>query len=264
MTRFTLLSLAFLAGASTAVAATAQDSFDLKKGTSQPQPSAQALARKVSDCAGERFVFAWGAGADPTKVTLCSDPGATPDEIAEMLSEGAAKIEAAKSIAEDRRIALVQQIRAKIAEVRARKSKSDPALPVEALRSNVPAMPKPLPPRAVEASGVAPGMLIRPQLGFHCYTPGEIGSGGECVTLNRDTRITVKAGEPLKDAVTVRYIRNGEYRAETALGNLRKGQSLRFTLPTPVCKGVPEAEIEMEITRAGRVVGKEGPFLLHC
>jgi hypothetical protein len=264
MTRFALLSLAFLAG-TTAAAAAAQDSFDLKKGVTPNQPSAQALARKVNDCAGERFVFAWGAGADPTKVTLCSDPGASPDEIAAMLSQGAAKIEATKSIAEDRRIALVQQIRAKIEEVRARKKAvSDPSLPVEALRSNVPALPKPLPPRAVQASGVSPALLARPQLGFHCYTPGEIGTGGECVTLNRDTRITVKAGEPLKDAVTVRYIRNGEFRAETALGALRKGQSLRFTLPTPVCKGVPEAEIELEITRAGRVVGKEGPFLLHC
>lgn len=80
------------------------------------QPSAEQ-AKKVAACEGEKFVFAWGAGAKPTRITLCSDKGATPAEVVTMLRSAAAKIQQLTSIAEDRRVALVQQIEAKAAEI---------------------------------------------------------------------------------------------------------------------------------------------------
>lgn len=85
--------------------------------TATAQPSAAEQAKKVAACEGEKFVFAWGAGAKPTRITLCSDKGATPAEVVTMLRSAAAKIQQLTSIAEDRRVALVQQIEAKAAEI---------------------------------------------------------------------------------------------------------------------------------------------------
>lgn len=79
---------------------------------------------KVVDCAGEKFVFAWGAGAHPTKVTLCGEKGATTDQLVRMIGEAADKIEATKGISEDRRNALVHQMRSKIDELQAKEAQS--------------------------------------------------------------------------------------------------------------------------------------------
>lgn len=114
MTRFALLSFALLLG----TPAAAQEQT-----LSEPAPDGQFdLAREkakgqVVDCAGEKFVFAWGAGAHPTKVTLCGEKGATTDEIIRLIGDAADKIEATAAISEDRRTALVHQMRSKIAEL---------------------------------------------------------------------------------------------------------------------------------------------------
>ena len=114
MTAFALLSIALLSG--TAEAAQEQAS------SPPPQSRAVDLAKeKVRECAGEKFVFAWGAGAHPTKVTLCSDRDASTEQVIRMIGDAADKIEAAPGIPEDRRTALVQQMRAKIAELEAGK-----------------------------------------------------------------------------------------------------------------------------------------------
>jgi hypothetical protein len=78
---------------------------------------------KVLDCAGEKFVFAWGAGAHPTKVTLCGEKGATTDQLVRMIGDAADKIEATTGIPEDRRKALVHQMHSKIDELQAREAK---------------------------------------------------------------------------------------------------------------------------------------------
>lgn len=237
------------------------------------------LARKkVVDCEGQKFLFSWGAGSRPTKVTLCSKKDATPDELVKMLDDAAVKLQGTVSIAEDRRIAIVQQIRARIAEIRsaqaAKAASAQVALRVPpvpraeaTISSAVPApiySPAPvLAPRPVAAA--TPALLApKPRLTFECYTPGDIGSGGPCTTLSRDTRLTVKAGEPLAAGTGLRFRRYGETRAEVALNQLRKGQSVRLVVPRQVCGGVVEAEVEIQVIRGGNALDTRGPYLLRC
>lgn len=232
------------------------------------------LARKkVVECEGEKFVFAWGAGARPTKVTLCSKEDATPDEVVQMLDDAATKLEQTESIPEDRRVAIVQQIRAKISELKGVSAAA--AAPVAAGPAAVAQLPATTIARAPVPRTVAPRpstigvaatpvLASTPRLSFECYTPGEIGSGGPCTTLGRDTRLTVKAGEALAGATALRFVRNGQSRAELALAQMRKGQVVRLTLPREVCRGVSEAETEIQVVRGGRVVDSIGPYLLRC
>lgn len=233
------------------------------------------LARKkVVDCEGQKFVFSWGAGANPTRVTLCSKKDATPDELVKMLDDAASKLALTASIAEDRRTGIVQQIRAKIAEVKstaagAQRSAAVAEIPayVRPAATFVPVPTAPVyKPGAVAVAPPPPPRLLgpKPRLTFECYTPGEIGRGGPCTTLGRDTRLTVKAGEPLAGGTMLRFRRYGETRAEVALAALRQGQSVRMTLPRQVCGGVVEAEVEIQIARAGSAVDTRGPYLLRC
>ena len=291
MTRYTPLLAALLL----AVPAAAQDSAEPGgEATAAATPDAEPLPdlinsrsdpqdfdlarKKVVDCAGEKFIFSWGAGARPTKVTLCSKENATPDEVVQMLDEAATKLEGTASIAEDRRIAIVKQIRAKIAEVKATSGASAPPPALAGIRANVPATTA-APPSAYPVSQVPvapvytpkpvqvasrPLLGPKPKLTFECYTPGDIGSGGPCTTLGRDTRLTVKAGEPLVGGTTLRFRRNGETRAEVALSDMRKGQSVRLVMPQQVCGGVVEAEVEIQVDRRGSPIDERGPYLLRC
>lgn len=247
---------------------------------SDANPEDFDLARKkVVDCEGEKFLFSWGAGAQPTKVTLCSKKDATPDELVKMLDDAATKLEGAVSIAEDRRIAIIQQIRAKIAEIKATAAAASPPAAAAQGPSDVPkaaaairppvAAPSPysaipvLAPRPVTVAA-PPQLAAKPRLTFKCYTPGDIGSGGPCTIIGRDTRLTIGADEPLAGGTALRFRRYGETRAEVALNPMRKGQSVRLVIPQKVCAGVVEAEVEIQVTRGGNSVDTRGPFLLRC
>ncbi|MGI8705602.1 MAG: hypothetical protein ACR2JJ_07390 [Sphingomicrobium sp.] len=241
---------------------------------SQTAPEDYDVARKkVVECEGEKFVFSWGAGARPTKVTLCSKQGATPDEVIRMLDDAATKLEQAEGIAEDRRVAIVQQIRAKISELQGATAAAaaPPAEPTSAVAqlptpASRPAVPPAVAPATSNIAAVAttPVFATKPRLSFECYTPGDFGTGGPCATLGRDTRLTVKAGEVLAGATALRFVRNGQSRAELEIAQMRKGQSVRLTLPRAVCTGVVKAETEIHIVRGGRVVDSIGPYLLRC
>lgn len=230
----------------------------------------EAAARKVLECEGEKFVFAWGAGSNPTRVTLCGNKGATREETIAMLEEAAGKLERNTSISEDRRVALVQQIRGKIAEIKGIES----AKPIAARPVTVPGVTplKPIAPRPAVSSSVTAGsaasssvlLLPKPRLAFECYTPGDIGSGGPCVAFNRETRLTVKASEPIPAATSLRFTRNRDFKAEIAIGPMRKGQSKRLIIPRQVCGGVVETEIEVQVTRGNHVVDTRGPYLMRC
>ncbi|HEU5482155.1 MAG TPA: hypothetical protein VFU80_03545 [Sphingomicrobium sp.] len=237
--------------------------------------------KKVVDCEGEKFVFAWGAGARPTKVTLCSNKDSTPDEVIRMLEESAAKLEVTASIEEDRRIMIVKQIRAKIAELQKIRDAAPPPAavaeapilspgpapiavqPIVPQPAPQPAIAVPAPPRPVPVAArrILPA---KPSLAFECYTPGEIGSGGPCTILGRDTRLTLKAREAVAAGMSLRFVRNGETRAEIPLDPMRKGQSARIMLPRALCTGVSETEAKVQIFNGGHAFDLIGPFLLRC
>ena len=270
MTRFAIIPLALLLAAP----ALAQDpptpliAAPPALGETKSDESAAEAARKVSQCDGERFVFAWGAGASPTKVTLCGDKGASHEQIVRMLEDAARKLEGTTGLAEDRRTALVQQIRGKITELEKARASRTMETPEPSrsspLVSTVPPLPRPKSgaPAATTASSAL--LLPKPRLSFECYTPGEIGVGGECIVFSRDTRLTVKAGELIQPATSLRFIRNRDFRAEVQIGPMRKGQAKRVTLPQEVCRGVVEAEIEIAVARGTHVVDTRGPYLMRC
>ncbi|MFP5328935.1 MAG: hypothetical protein ACLGHC_02190 [Alphaproteobacteria bacterium] len=235
----------------------------------------EVAAQKVLQCEGEKFVFAWGAGSNPTKVTLCAKKGASREETIAMLEEAASKLESNTNIAEDRRIPIVQQIRGKIAELRGVETANVAATkPAVAKPVSVPgitplkpiAPPPPAPPSVHAASTPSSSVLLlpKPKLSFECYTPGDIGVGGPCVALNRETRMTVKAGEAIPAATSLRFTRNREFRAEIAIGPMRKGQTRRLMVPRQVCGGVVDTEIEIQVARGNHVVDTRGPYLMRC
>jgi hypothetical protein len=288
MTRYALISALFLLAAPAFAqdeqpsGATAPPPAPVTE-TAQPaeDPSGLAQARqKVANCEGERFVFAWGAGANPTKVTLCSEKGATPEQVAAMLEEAAAKIEKTASIPEDRRIALVQQIRARAVEVRrtADASASQATAATAATVANPPPTaaarlpaaeisalpPLPAPVRQQPVASAARPLLPPARIDFECITPGELGAGGPCVTLNRDTILIVQSRDAVPEPLALRFVRDGQVRGEVAVGAMRKGQARRLGLPRQVCSGVSTAEVRIRVVRAGQDVKTAGPYLLRC
>ena len=78
------------------------------------------LARvKIDGCAGERFDFAVPESPG-TKVSLCSNAGASKDENAAMLESAIAQLEATDRMQPEMRDGIVALIRAKVEEVRQR------------------------------------------------------------------------------------------------------------------------------------------------
>lgn len=277
MRRFALLCILAAAVPALAQEPAASPPLALPPAPSPPaaEVAPEVAAQKVLQCEGEKFVFAWGAGSNPTKVTLCANKGASREETIAMLEEAASKLESNTSIAEDRRIPIVQQIRGKVAELRGVETASAPvAKPVAVQPLSVPgitslkpiAPPPPAPPAAQAASTASSSVLLlpKPKLSFECYTPGDIGVGGPCVALNRETRMTVKAGEAIPAATSLRFARNREFRAEIAIGPMRKGQSKRLMVPRQVCGGVVDTEIEIQVARGNHVVDTRGPYLMRC
>ena len=282
MTRHALLFAAVLL----AFPATAQVPTDAASETAPPTETIVAPAqaeptdfdiakKKVAACEGEKFIFAWGVGARPTKVTLCSDKGATAEQVAAMLEDAANKLEKTASIPEDRRLVLVQQIRAKAEEVKLRppetkpssvaETSSRPSEPVVSAAPQFSALPPlPAPTKQAPTAIANRPVIAPPRLAFECITPGEIAAGGPCVTLTRDTVVVVESREPLADQVALRFFRDGSTRGEVTLGAMRKGQSRRLRLPMQVCSGVSTGEVAIRIVRAGQVVDTEGPYLLRC
>lgn len=106
-------------------------------------------------------------------------------------------------------------------------------------------------------------IAAKPKLAFQCIG-ADFPGGGPCISLSRDTILSVKAGEPLVEPVSLRFVRRGDARAEISLGSMNKGQSLRLQIPNEVCSGVVSSEINIEVTRSGQVVDRLGPYLLHC
>ena len=271
MIRFAILSVALLFTVPAVAQDPAQPAADpLAPVAAKPPPKASELARQAAECEGEKFVFAWGAGSSPTKVTLCSDKGASHEQVVRMLEDAAAKLEKTASIPEDRRIVLIQQIRGKVAELEKVRAAKLPRSTEPAQTAMVPGVTpfKPIPRPTASASAVpgpSSGLLLpKPKLAFECYTPGDIGSGGPCVALNRDTRLTVKAGEAIPAATSLRFTRKGEFRTEVPLGPMRKGQSRRLIMPREVCGGVVETEIQIQVARGGHPVDTRGPYLMRC
>jgi len=241
-------------------------------------PAAPEAAQKIAACEGQKFEFKAGEPR-PTKITLCSDKGATKDDLVRMFESAADKVQQLDKLPADRKAALVAQLKAKIIEVRGGnlaaiqlpRPRVMPEIGPKPEYAQLPPMPAPVrAPVDVQSSLVPAVVLSNPRLTLECLTPGEVGSGGPCVNLARDTLLTVRAGETLPAGTSLRFVRRGDVRAELALAQMRKGQSRRIKLPLEVCSGVVSSEIEIQVLRragtaaAGQVVDTRGPYQLRC
>jgi hypothetical protein len=271
----------WLIGLAPALAATA--AFGAQTAPAEAPAAETEAAKKIAACEGEKFEFAAG-DPRPTKITLCSDKGASKDELVRMFESAASKIEQLEKLPQDRREALVAQLKAKIAEVRARNDFAGPlpsvAPPPPILRSEIgpkpeyaqlPPMPAPVRTPAVSLTSATSAVSFpKPRLTLQCTTPGEISESGPCIIFARDTMLTVRADETLAGGTSLRFLRRGDLRAEVTLSQLRKGQSRRMQLPRELCAGVTGSKIEIQVVRtagpasAGQVVDTRGPYLLRC
>jgi hypothetical protein len=271
----------WLLGLAPALAATAAIAA---QPASEGAPAATSeAAKKIAACEGEKFEFAAG-DPRPTKITLCSDNGASTADLVRMFESAAAKIEQLEKLPQDRRAALVAQLKAKIIEVGSRNAFASPLpamVPPPVIRPEIgpkpeyaqlPPLPAPVRAPAVALATRAPAVVLaKPRLTLECSTPGEIGEGGPCLNFGKDTLLTVRADETLPAGTGLRFVRRGDIRAELVLAQLRKGQVRRIKLPAEVCAGVTGSNIEIQVVRtpagalsAGQVVDRHGPYQLRC
>jgi hypothetical protein len=219
-----------------------------------PPQSAQPFAA----CEGQRFEFKTGVEPHATKITLCSKKDASKDDLVRMLDSAAAKIQALDKLPEEKRAALVAQIKAKIMEIEATNAVT-PALPLAV--PVAPPIPTPIPAKPLP---IATRILTKPRLTLECYTPGEVGSGGPCITLERETLLTVRADDNLTAGTRLRFVRKGRVRGELLLAQLRTGQSLRMKMPLELCAGAAGGQVEIQLINGGAVVDTLGRYQLRC
>lgn len=225
-----------------------------------PQP-----AQPLAACEGQRFEFKTGVEPHATKITLCSKKDASKDDLVRMLDSAAAKIQELDKLPEERRTALVAQVKAKIVEVEATNAVT-PALPLA--MPVAPPIPTPIPakplPIAAKPLPIATRILTKPRLTLECYTPGEVGSGGPCIALERETLLTVRADDNLAAGTRLQFVRKGRVRGELTLAQMRTGQSLRMKMPRELCAGAAGGEVEIQVLNGGAVVGTLGRYQLRC
>ena len=63
---------------------------------------------------------------------------------------------------------------------------------------------------------------------------------------------------------SLRFVRDGDPKAEIALARLKRGRSVQVTVPTDVCKHVVGGKLELRIVRSGEELNSTGPFNLNC
>lgn len=271
-------------------------------GASQPSLRAEQLMQNCDAHKFETFVKTVVDGQPAqSKVKLCGKEGQSDADWIGTLKDAVAKLSVNQEMPADERNQIITALNSEIARLEihgastiAAPSASKttlldgisplPPLPqpgrAEAsappLRETPPSVPRrdyaelpPLPsapvaPTHVLVGGVSASMplLPRPKMSFSCYTPG--GAEGPCTDFTRYTLITVHAGEDLPADTSLRFVRDGDPRADIQLAQVRKGSAMRFAVPVDVCRHAVGGKLELRIVRAGQEVGTDGPYDLEC
>ena len=141
--------------------------------------------------------------------------------------------------------------------------------PVQKDFAQLPPMPPPLPAAAAPAttSVLVPAVPLR--LNFGCDTPGDLSSDAPCAEFERETRVTVHAGEDIPAGTLLQFVRNDHPQADVPLGGLRRGGALQIVLPAKVCSGFASGKLELRVVRddgngAPQPLSSEGPYSLRC
>jgi hypothetical protein len=302
MTRFAILSAALVLAVPAAAQRPPQSSPKADAGTTAPNAKLESLLENCDAHKFETTVDSVVDGQPHrSKVKMCGKDGQTDADWIATLKDAIAKLEANKTMPESTRDQIVSAINVEIARLEGAGSISvNDALPagrstaqssaplsndytvLPPLKTTSPPPPRVLPPSdeaALAGSSSAPvaatpapaplpptapnPAIANPKLSFSCISPDYPG-GGPCVTLSRDTIVVVKSPAALTTPLSVRFVRQGDTRAEVNVGAMRKGQTVRLDLPRPVCSGVVTSEVEMQVVGGGRVLDRQGPYLLRC
>ena len=239
---------------------------------SAPTPAMKALAESCNAHKFETEVEVGAAGKTrQSKVKLCGKVGQSDADWVNTLKDAANKIEANPTMARSVKDQIIAALNAEMARLAPVAVSIAP--PVVAVPPPPMALP-PLPPQPAVAARPRPPARVaapaKPQLSFQCFTPGELGFGGPCVTLENNTLLTVRAGEDLAGGARLRFLRDGNPRGEVAIGPMRRGQRLQFKLPQKICAGVARSQVEIQIFGGGSAPGGTqpadtlGPYELRC
>ena len=151
-----------------------------------------------------------------------------------------------------------------------------PERPLSSDYSSLPPIPTtpPPPPRvlapaavmsAASTSHLAPVRTgPAPRLSFQCYSAGDLGGAAPCAEFDRDTMLTISAASDVAKGVALRFLRNGDQRAEVDLAGLKRGKPLQIALPSAVCEGVGDGRLDLKTVEDGAEVKSDGPYSLRC
>lgn len=272
-------------------------------------PATEPLAevkKLVDDCSAHRFETTISGESNgklrESKVKICGKTGQTDAQWIATLKDAAAKVADNPDMPAASREQIILALNAEIARLGAELAATNasrldktpglpaPVRPVAGADPQYSALPAFPPPMAAQpapnpsgpaqiAAQPAPGLasaapvvarLTRPRMAISCFSAGDIGGDGPCFAFDRNTRIFVRAGEPLND-ISLRFIVGGERRADHALPALAPRRVASFALPRAVCSRAAGRHMSIEIVRgpAGKpdlaqVVGTEGPYNLTC
>ena len=257
-------------------------------GDGQPAEAADPQLKSLADtCAGHKFetTVVTGPGRG-SKVKICGEPGESDAQWVETLKDSLRKTEDNPDMGPRVKEQIVAALTTEIARAEAsaasttkQVSASDftHGLPAESIapRERAPEYsslpPLPAPKRAVPvklANGTilpatAPAAsLVKPNLTLRCAIPHE--SFAACSRLERESQLMVSAAEDMPAGTSLRFVRGDDNRAELDVSQLKRGESLRQRLPSPVCAGVLRGKVRVQVLTKGQVAETLGPWNLYC
>lgn len=133
------------------------------------------------------------------------------------------------------------------------------ALPPLPTASTVP------PPHVLGPDG---GIAAVAHLTLRCALVGDEDRSEACETIDKDTVLVVRADESYPRGVAMRFMRDGDQRAEVDLPAMAAGQTAKLRLPPAVCARVVRSTVEIQAlgsnAPAGTVPGTVGEYDLRC
>lgn len=270
------LALLGASGASGAVPKTAAKPVD---------PTALA---KTLDCSAHRFEATIHVSGPDGKlqdktVRMCGTKGENDAEWIATLKDAAKKTADSPQMAQAAKEQIIAAVNAEIARLSlpslnlpqgtdiAKLPKAAIKTPDVPLARDYNALP-PLP----TASTVAPPHLLGPdgalapaaRLTLRCALLGDENRPETCDTIDKDTVLVVRADEAYPRGLAMRFVRDGDQRAEVDLPAMAAGQTAKVRVPPAVCARVVRSTIQIQALGGnapnGAVPGTVGEYDLRC
>lgn len=260
------------------IAATALVSAAASAPAQSPPPKPKASAESCAHRFETKVEVVVDGKPRSTKVRLCGKQGQTDADWAVTLKDAVTKVQANATMPQAMKDQITAALNAEVSKTEAANvaaNRVTTTLPVAIARpaerppqySTLPPIPT-APKVATKSSLVATRAPAprKPRITIRCITPGEPGGGGPCLSLVKNTLLTVRADENLAAGTRLRFLRRGNERGEVALAQMRQGQSLRSRLPKELCSGVVRSDVQIQILAgsANQVVDTLGPYDLRC